>query len=610
VVNLLKDMNMNAVRMSHYPPDPHFLDVCDSLGLFVLDELAGWQRPPYDSVVGRKLLKEMIARDVNHPSVVMWDNGNEGGWNTAYDRDFKELDIQQREVNHPWGLFKKTNTAHYVEYDYLSLDHFAPRSIFFPTELLHGLYDGGLGAGLEDFWLRMWHHPLCAGGFLWVFADEAVKRTDTGALDSDGNHAPDGILGPYLEKEGSFYTIREVWSPIFIEKRYITPEFNGILNMENRFHYTSLDQCSFAYRWIRLPRPGEPGATEPGKPLASEILAGGVPVVDPLMPMQRGVIRVPLPEGWMASDALLLEAHDPHGRLIHTWTWPVKSPEVKAAELLSAIAPGQALEGQGMRLDEMPDKLILEASGTLVEISKTTGMLEKVSSEGKDLSLSGGFIVGKDMPPLKELEHFKMGNNLLVKVRFEDNSLFEWSLHEDGLLGLKASYGMGDSRVSFAGISFWYPEEKIQCVQLLGNGPYRVWKNRLSGGNFAVWDKPYNNTITGHTGFIYPEFKGYYSNLYWVTFSDKQDRKFTVYCRSDDIFLRLYSPEEPPDPARTTVKHPPGDISFLHGIPAIGTKFKEAGLLGPQSRPYQYDYRRIQGGALSLDLTFDFRNLK
>jgi beta-galactosidase/beta-glucuronidase len=39
---LMKDMNMNAVRMSHYPPDDHFLDACDSLGLFVLDELTGW----------------------------------------------------------------------------------------------------------------------------------------------------------------------------------------------------------------------------------------------------------------------------------------------------------------------------------------------------------------------------------------------------------------------------------------------------------------------------------------------------------------------------------------------------------------------------------------
>lgn len=40
---LIKEMNMNAVRMSHYPPDKHFLEICDSLGLYVIDELTGWQ---------------------------------------------------------------------------------------------------------------------------------------------------------------------------------------------------------------------------------------------------------------------------------------------------------------------------------------------------------------------------------------------------------------------------------------------------------------------------------------------------------------------------------------------------------------------------------------
>ncbi len=416
--------------------------------------------------------------------------------------------------------------------------------------------------------------------------------------------------GHTMKKEGSFYTIREVWSPVFIEKRYITPEFNGIFNIENRFHYTNLDQCSFSYSWIQLPQPGEAGATEPGKPVQAEILAEGVPVVDPLTPMQRGIITVPRPEGWMASDALLLEAHDPFGRLIHTWTWPVKSPEAKAAKLLTASTTGQAVDDQGIRLAEMPDRLILEASGIRVEISKETGMLEKVVSNGKELPLTGGFIVGKEPPAVNSLEHFKEGNKLHVNVSFEDKSHFEWIMHEDGLLDLNASYSMDRSRVPFAGISFSYPEQQIQGVQFLGNGPFRVWKNRMPGGNFAVWDKPYNNTITGHAGFDYPEFKGYYSNLFWVTFSDNHDHEFTVYCRSEDIFLRLYSPEESPDPARTTVNHPPGDISFMHGIPAIGTKFKEAEQLGPQSRPYQYNYRRIQGGALNLDLTFDFRNHK
>ena len=67
-VTLMKAMNMNAVRMSHYPPDSHFLDVCDSLGLFVLDELTGWQKS-YSTAAGLPLVGELVNRDVNHPSI-------------------------------------------------------------------------------------------------------------------------------------------------------------------------------------------------------------------------------------------------------------------------------------------------------------------------------------------------------------------------------------------------------------------------------------------------------------------------------------------------------------------------------------------------------------
>ena len=73
-IEMMKDMNMNAVRMSHYPPDPEFLDLCDSLGLFVIDELTGWQNK-YGTPVGEKLVKEVVTRDVNHPSILFWANG-------------------------------------------------------------------------------------------------------------------------------------------------------------------------------------------------------------------------------------------------------------------------------------------------------------------------------------------------------------------------------------------------------------------------------------------------------------------------------------------------------------------------------------------------------
>jgi beta-galactosidase/beta-glucuronidase len=61
-VKLIKEMNMNAVRMSHYPPDKHFLEACDELGLYVLDELAGWQKS-YDAPTGRRLIGQIVRRD-------------------------------------------------------------------------------------------------------------------------------------------------------------------------------------------------------------------------------------------------------------------------------------------------------------------------------------------------------------------------------------------------------------------------------------------------------------------------------------------------------------------------------------------------------------------
>ncbi|HPN59201.1 MAG TPA: glycoside hydrolase family 2 TIM barrel-domain containing protein, partial [Chitinophagaceae bacterium] len=97
---LLKEMNMNAVRCSHYPPDKYFLELCDSLGIYVLDELAGWQKY-YSSKAGEPLVKELVLRDLNHPSIILWDNGNEGGTNKDLDDDFVKWDFQKRPVIHP-----------------------------------------------------------------------------------------------------------------------------------------------------------------------------------------------------------------------------------------------------------------------------------------------------------------------------------------------------------------------------------------------------------------------------------------------------------------------------------------------------------------------------
>lgn len=594
-VLLCKEMNMNALRMSHYPPDRHLLDACDSLGLFVLDELAGWQHPPYDDTTGLKLLREMIPRDVNHPSIIIWDNGNEGGWNPTYDHVFQELDIQKRIVIHPWQTFGATNTLHYTNYNFLSHDGFSRDKILFPTEELHGLYDGGQGAGLEDFWLRMWHDPLSAGAFLWVFSDEAVVRVDrNGELDADGNHAPDGILGPYREKEGSFFTVKEIWSPIYIEDRYITPAFNGIFNIENRFHYTNLDQCRFEYMWLKQ---SEPGAQ---KRVLALINRGALPPPD-LAPGERGQLEVIMPDNWRSADVLYLKAIDPHGREIFTWSWPVKTPAELNAKIYSHQTAGEiAVSEEGAFLD-------MAANGVRVRLNKGNGNLAEVTGNGQAIPLSDGPVLTYDEPPLTSLRHYEQEGKYIVEARYRnDNKRLTWTFHPDGLLDMEVFYAPPRSSI-YPGVTFSFPEEEVAGMDWLGEGPYRVWKNRMKGGAFGVWQKDYNNTITGYGKPVYPEFKGYHANLYWLDLLTRTSPGFKVYCHTENIFLRMLTPEERDDKRSTAMRFPEGDISFLHGISAVGTKFKEAEELGPQSQPYSFSKSRFFKGGLDMKLTFDFR---
>ncbi len=507
-IGLMKDMNMNAVRMSHYPPDQHFLDACDSLGMFVLDELTGWQAK-YDTVVGERLLRELVTRDVNHPSVIIWDNGNEGGWNTALDDQFRLYDPQNRPVIHPWERFNGTDTRHYPNYNYVANSVLYGQDVFFPTEFMHGNYDGGAGAGLEDFWDLILKHPYGAGGFLWVFADGGIVRTDKDSvLDTANDSAPDGVLGPHREKEASFYTIKQLWSPIVIERKNIPPDFDGQIAIGNRYIYTDLDRCRLSWKLVSFPGP-EAGTTQPITKARADLPSFQ------LAPGQTGTLFLDLPSAWRQCDALYLTAIDPHGREIFTWTWPIQPPRTPA-DSASSKSIGQISKITGT--DQQTD-FVVAANGISYFFDKATGLLEKVVNNRGEISLSGGPVQTGVDHTLKEFKTFYSGEAFIVEPVYEGESYFSvmWTFAPNKLAKLEYRYSYEKhfsqtGGVDFMGIGFNYPEEKITGMKWLGRGPYRVWKNRMKGQQFGVWHKDYNNTVTG-ASWQYPEFKGYHADL-------------------------------------------------------------------------------------------------
>jgi hypothetical protein len=588
-VMLMKDMNMNAVRMSHYPPDDHFLDVCDSLGLFVMDELAGWHGH-YDTPTGTKLLKEMLEHDVNHPSIVIWSNGNEGGHNFDLDTLFAQYDIQKRPVIHPWQLFGGFETQHYREYNYGIGNYEHGHDIVMPTEFLHGMYDGGHGAGLEDYWEAMWKNPLSAGGFLWDFADQGIVRKDRhDSIDTDGNHGADGIVGPYHQKEGSYYAIKEIWSPVYFEPKEITPAFDGKLNIENRYHYTNINQCSFSWKL---------------KKLINNIEKTGIIVSPDIEPSAKGFLQMNLPADWKEYDVLYVTAKDFYKRELFTWSFPIVRPEQVAKKIVAKKGTSK------MALVEQDSVYRVSANGVEISINKNTGLLLQVKNSDKIIPFNNGPVLQEGVNNFKDFSHRYDGNNIIIESSFDRKNSYnklQWTIYPSGWIKMQVNYFPAEYFTSLVGVNFSFPEKNIKAVQYMGDGPYRVWKNRMKGNQFGIWNKTYNNTETGEAPWLYPEFKGYHANMYWCKFITN-DQPFTVVTENEDVFMRLFTPAWKTDQWHNYEPiFPNGDLSFMQGIPGIGSKTQRAETTGPIGmKNIFYDYEKDPQRWLTLTLYFNF----
>ena len=599
-VLLMKGMNMNSVRLSHYPADPEFLEACDSLGLYVMDELGGWHGK-YDTPTGVRLIEGMIERDVNHPSIIWWSNGNEKGWNIELDGEFHKYDLQKRPVIHPQGNFSGFETMHYRSYGE-SQNYMRLPEIFMPTEFLHGLYDGGHGAGLYDYWEMMRKHPRCIGGFLWVLADEGVKRVDMdGFIDNQGNFGADGIVGPHHEKEGSYYTIKQLWSPVQVMNTAIDRNFDGKLSVENRYDYLNLNTCRFIWQQVKFPSVTDASNTttrilKQGEVQGSDVAAHGVGVVD----IKTSI----LPE----ADALFLTVIDKYGYELWRWTFPVDKLN-RETEQFSASS-GRA------SYTETEKGITVKANGRTFVFSKKDGQLKDVSVNNRKISFANGprFIGARradrsldqfynhddekakakdrtyseftDAAVFTKLDVKEEGGNLILTANYKLGNLdkAQWTIHPDGMATLDYTYNFSGV-VDLMGICFDYPEEQVLSKRWLGAGPYRVWQNRIHGTQYDIWENDYNDPIPGET-FTYPEFKGYFGSVSWMSIRTKEGT-ISLTNETPDSYIGVYQPRDGRDRLLYTL--PESGISVLNVIPPVRNKVNSTDLCGPSSQPKWVD---------------------
>jgi len=593
-VLLIKSMNMNSVRLSHYPADPDFLDACDSLGLYVMNELGGWHGH-YDTAVGVKLVQEMVERDVNHPCVTWWSNGNEKGWNDELNGEFHKYDPQLRPVIHPQGNFGGFETMHYRSYGETQ-DYLRKPEIFMPTEFLHGLYDGGLGAGLWDYWEMMRTHPRCVGGFLWALIDEGVKRTDmNGFIDNQGNYACDGIVGPHHEKEGSYYSVKQIWCPVQVMEKTVDTGFKGLFTIENRYDFLNINTCRFIWKQVKFP------AASDNKGEVKIIKQGEVKGPD-IAAHSSGKLNLDISVD-SQTDALFLTVLDYMGNELWRWSYPI---------IRNTPAQNTSTEGTLATHESTPETLVISAANKKFTFSKKDGELKGVTVKGKPISFANGprFIAARradrsldqfynhdddqakakdrtyteftDVAVFNGFELKEDGTNLIVTANYKLGNLdkAQWTVSPNGKLTLDYSYNF-NAVVDMMGIKFDYPEDKVQSKRWLGDGPYRVWQNRLQGPVYDIWATDYNDPIPGES-FTYPEFKGYFAHVSWMNIKTSEG-EIGIVNETPETYVGVYEPRDGRDKLLYTL--PQSGISILNVIPAVRNKVNATDLIGPSSQP-------------------------
>jgi beta-galactosidase len=272
----MKELNINCIRTSHYPPTPEFLTLCDEIGFYVVDETdieihgfvsrnggykydienPDWicsQKQWENAFVERA--ERMVERDKNHPCVIMWSMGNESGYGSNHDAMIawtKNRDSSRLVHFEGASLIKDKCGVDVVSRMYTGvagIEEFAKsedKRPFFLCEYSHAM---GNGPGdVWDYWNKIYQYPKLIGGCVWEWADHTVLEEGTykyggdfGEATHDGNFCCDGMVFADRSFKAGSLEIKAVY-------QYIKTKLTGNrLTITNLYDFTNLKE--FKLQW-------------------------------------------------------------------------------------------------------------------------------------------------------------------------------------------------------------------------------------------------------------------------------------------------------------------------------------------------------------------------
>jgi beta-galactosidase/beta-glucuronidase len=568
---LMKQHNINTVRTSHYPNDSRWLDICDRLGLYVIDETdlethglqpAGdWNQLSQDPAWKAAFVdraERMVHRDKNHPSIIMWSLGNESGWGENHEAmaaKIRELDPTR--LIHYEGGGGNAPCLDVVSVMYPTVEKLIaegersddPRP-YFMCEYAHAMGNGP--GNLREYQDAIDKYPRLLGGCIWEWVDHGIRQQtpdgrewfayggDFGDIPNDGNFCIDGLNFPDRIPHSGLIEYKKIIEPVRVEADLS----RGELKIFNRYAFRNLNCLQGLWRETNGEKTFSQGTLSPLDVSPGEwmrmTLAGLPTVVE-----KRG--------RWLELSFVAAEASEwaPKGFEL-AWAqfelpkMPVRSnpkplpsiPELTAEQLGSRLA----LRGQTLALDiDLLHGTIArwESQGISLINSGPTPYLWRAPTDndryiendwrkhGLDrlaLRVASNFI--EQISPAEVLVHFT-GTLGAAGLRPIADVEIQYMIHGSGDVVIKTSivpkvelltlprFGL---RAILSG--------KLDRFAWFGLGPHETYRDRRDSGRVGAW----RGTVADqHVPYIRPQENGNKSDVRWATVTDARGAGLAIF---------------------------------------------------------------------------------
>ena len=461
-VELMKQFNINALRLSHSPNDPYLYELADEYGLYLVDEanveshgamnvhIMLADRPDFrEAHLSR--MSGMVERDKNHPSVIIWSLGNEAGSGESFRQMYHAT--KERDPSRPIQY----EAAGDVDYTDIFVPMYAkvwdiskylaphPAKPIILCEYAHMM--GNSGGTLHDYWNMFYNDPQSQGGFVWDWVDQSlqVRRPDgtvfygySGDFERDKIEFSfaDGIMSSLREPHPQAWDVKKNYQPILFKADNLARSQIRIVN-----HYDFRDSHELDFSW-KVEADGR-------------VVASG-PLQVPVIPARdSAVVSVPLQslapirgaEYFLTVEARTRSADGliPQGHLVAWEQLPLPLFAADGASTHAAPAPGASLH-----VTESQRTLTVSGANFQVTFDESNGQLASLSTRGQVLFKDGlqphfwraptDNDVGAHLP-----ERLAIWKTLPASAKLDS---FQQQTQADGSVSVRTRTKMGDGAVT------------------------------------------------------------------------------------------------------------------------------------------------------------------